>query len=89
LPFEDGEFDTIILDDVLADAGEPLAALRESRRLLKGGGRLLFLSSVNGTGLDRLKDSFASWAGQAGLRLAPPRPVPETNPGWLLGVATV
>ena len=89
LPFDDGEFDTIILDDVLADAGEPLAALREARRLLQDGGRMLFLSSINGAGIERLKESFASWAGQTGLRLAPPRSIPESNPGWLLGVATV
>ena len=40
------KFDTIILDDVLLDASEPLLALLEARRLLKPGGRLLILLSV-------------------------------------------
>ena len=89
LPFLDGEFDTIILDDVLAEAERPVAAVEEARRLLKQGGRLLFLASTNGAGVDRLKQDFASQAAQAGVRLAPPRPIPEKNPGWLLGVATL
>ena len=88
LPFDDGEFDTIILDDVLAGATEPTAAVEEAARLLKAGGRLLFLASVNGSGADNLKRDFATWAAQTGLRLAPPRPIPETDPGWLLGVVT-
>lgn len=88
LPFDDGEFDTIILDDVLADAAQPADAVTEARRLLRAGGRLLLLAAVNGTSPDRLKQDFASWAAATGLRLAPPRPIPETGPGWLLGVAT-
>jgi ArsR family transcriptional regulator len=88
LPFDDGEFDTIILDDVLADADKPTAAVEEAARLLKQGGRLLFLAAVNGSGTEGLKKDYASWAAQTGLRLAPPRIIPETNPGWLLGVAT-
>ena len=89
LPFADGEFDTIILDDVLAEAERPVAAVEEARRLLKQGGRLLFLASSSGAGVDRLKQDFASLAAQAGVRLAPPRTIPENNPGWLLGVATL
>lgn len=89
LPFADGEFDTIILDDVLAGAERPVAAVEEARRLLKQGGRLLLLASAGGAGVDRLKQDFASLAAQAGVRLAPPRPIPEINPGWLLGVATL
>jgi len=88
LPFDDGEFDTIILDDVLADADEPTAAVEEAARLLKEGGRLLFLAAVNGSGTEGLKRDFALWAAKTGLRLAPPRIIPETDPGWLLGVAT-
>ena len=88
LPFEDGEFDTVILDDVLAEADEPTAAVEEARRLMKDGGRLLMLAAVNGTGTEQLRQQFASLAAQTGLRLAPPRSIPETDPGWLLGVAT-
>ena len=34
LPFADGEFDTVILDDVLNDADKPAAVIAEARRLL-------------------------------------------------------
>ena len=88
LPFDDHEFDTIILDDVLAESDQPAAALEEARRLLKAGGRLLLLASVGEQGTGDLKDDFAAWAADAGMRLAPPRSIPETSPGWLLGVAT-
>lgn len=88
LPFDDHEFDTIILDDVLAESEQPSAALEEARRLLKDGGRLLLLASVGEQGAGDLKDDFAAWAADAGMRLAPPRSIPETGPGWLLGVAT-
>jgi ArsR family transcriptional regulator len=89
LPFGDGEFDTIILDDVLAGAERPAAAIEEARRLLKQGGRLLFLASASRRGVDRLRQDFASLAAETGVRLAPPRSIPDKDPGWLLGVATL
>ena len=88
LPFDDEAFDTVILDDVLADADEPAAALEEARRLLKSGGRLLMLASTDGHAAAQLKGDFADWAGATGMRLAPPRSIPEANPDWVLGVAT-
>lgn len=86
LPFEDGEFDTIILDDVLGDADEPLLAICEAKRILKGGGRLLLLAATNDN--DVLESRFAGWCQAAGLRLAPPRRIPSMDPRWLLAVAT-
>ncbi|MBT8094737.1 MAG: metalloregulator ArsR/SmtB family transcription factor [Gammaproteobacteria bacterium] len=88
LPFDDANFDTIILDDVLVDAERPASAVGEAKRLLKDGGRILFLASVDDGGADQLKNDYASWAANTGLRLAPPRSIPEAGPGWLLGVAT-
>ena len=88
LPFADAEFDTIILDDVLADAARPEDAIGEARRLLKPGGRILFLAATNTRSEARLRGDFAAWAADASLRLAPPRSIPENKPGWLLGVAT-
>jgi ArsR family transcriptional regulator len=89
LPFTDGEFDTVILDDVLNDAEKPAAVIGEASRLLKPGGRLLLLAAADAARVIDLKRSFASLAAEAGLRLAPPRPIPESNPDWLLGVATL
>lgn len=88
LPFEDREFDTVILDDTLGEADEPILAICEARRLLKPGGRLLLLASVDGTDPARLEAQFSDWCRAAGLRLAPPQRVPSSEPHWLLAVAT-
>lgn len=88
LPFADAEYDTIILDDVLAEAERPADAIGEARRLLRPGGRILFLAATNPRNEARLRNDFAAWAAAAALRLAPPRSIPENKPGWLLGVAT-
>jgi ArsR family transcriptional regulator len=88
LPFVDQEFDTVVLDDVLNGAEDPLAVVLEARRLLKPGGRLLFLSSVDADGVPAGRARFAAHARAAGLRLAPPRALPAGQPRWLLAVAT-
>jgi len=88
LPFDDREFDTIILDDVLGDADRPTDAIEEAQRLLKDGGRLLLLAAVDDRSATDTRESFADWAARTGLRLAPPRSIPDKKPGWMLGVAT-
>jgi SAM-dependent methyltransferase len=88
LPFQDGEFDTIILDGVLGEAERPIDVITESLRLLKAGGRMLLLSAIGERTAEQIKTDFAGWAAQAGLRLAQPRSIPDKKPGWLLGVAT-
>jgi SAM-dependent methyltransferase len=88
LPFENEEFDTIILDGVLGEADRPVAVITEALRLLKAGGRVLLLSATGERTAEQIKSDFADWAAQTGLRLAQPRSIPDKNPGWLLGVAT-
>ena len=88
LPFGDGEFNTIIIDDVLADASRPVQALEEARRLLRPGGRLFILESVLTRPVSEIQSSLAEWSKVAGLRLAPARLVPMKNPAWLVSVAT-
>ncbi len=85
LPFDDGEFDTVILDDVLGDADEPLLAVCEAKRLLRPGGRLLLLAAA---GSPDLEARLAGWCQAADLRLAQPRRIPSKTPRWLLAVAT-
>lgn len=46
LPFEDARFDTVVSTLVLCTVADPDQALRELRRVLKPGGRLLFLEHV-------------------------------------------
>ena len=89
LPFEDHEFDTVILDDVLIDAKNPAAAINEAKRLLDSDGRLLLLASVRNANVDELRKRFADWSVAANLRLAPARSVPNNDPEWLLAVATL
>jgi ArsR family transcriptional regulator len=88
LPFEDREFDTVILDDTLGTADEPILAICEARRLLKPNGSLILLAQVAGGESAPLEGLFASWCQAAGLRLAPPRRVPRNDPSWLMAVAT-
>ena len=88
LPFADGEFDTVILDDVLGAAARPMVALSEARRILKPGGRLFLLARIDRGDVASLERHFAEWCRVVDLRLAAPRRIPSTNPRWLLAVAT-
>jgi ubiquinone/menaquinone biosynthesis C-methylase UbiE len=58
LPFEDSSFDTVTLVYVLCTVPDPAAALREIARVLKPGGRLLFIEHVRSPepGLARWQD---------------------------------
>jgi ArsR family transcriptional regulator len=87
LPFDEAEFDTVILDDVLAGAERPIAALGECRRQLRPGGRLFLLQAVGERNVEELTRQLASWCANAELRLAPARLLPKTRPQWLLAVA--
>ena len=89
LPFADKEFNTIIIDDVLAGARDPVRALVEARRLLRPNGRLFILESVLTRSPAEIQARLAQWSSEAGLRLAPPRLAPVKNPAWLVSVATV
>lgn len=88
LPFEDREFDTVIIDDVLREADRPVNVLVEALRLIKPGGRLLLLTTCDTQVQDTIARDLASWCRDAGLRLSPPRAIPAKNPRWLLAVAT-
>lgn len=58
LPFEDSSVDTVAFTLVLCTVPDPAAALAESARVLKPGGRLLFLEHVRSAepGLARWQD---------------------------------
>ena len=88
LPFTGDEFDTIILDDVLAAAERPTAVIEEALRLLRPGGRILILASVVEQQAAETQRHLADWAASTGLRLAPPRRIPDRHPTWLLATAT-
>jgi ubiquinone/menaquinone biosynthesis C-methylase UbiE len=58
LPFEDDSFDTAVFTLVLCTVADPRAALNEAARVLKPGGRLLFVEHVRSEdpGLARWQD---------------------------------
>ena len=58
LPFEDGSFDTAVSTLVLCGVDDQPRALRELRRVLRPGGRLLFIEHVrsNDAKLARFQD---------------------------------
>jgi len=89
LPFADGEFDTVILDDVLGSADRPMVALAEARRILKPGGRLFLLARTDRGDITALERHFAEWCRVVDLRLASPRRIPSNNARWLLAIATL
>ena len=58
LPFEDDSFDTVVSTLVLCGVGDQPLALREMRRVLRPGGRLIFIEHVRSEdpGLARFQD---------------------------------
>jgi ubiquinone/menaquinone biosynthesis C-methylase UbiE len=50
LPFPDASFDTVVSTLVLCTVEDPAAALAEARRVLRPGGRLLFIEHVRADG---------------------------------------
>ena len=83
LPFKDRRFDTVVCTFTLCSVSNPRAALREARRVLRPGGRLLFCE--HGRAPDRrtarwqarLEPAWAAIAG--GCRLT--RDIAEDLPG--------
>ena len=54
LPFADGAFDTVTIDNVLSDAETPARALREAGRTLRPGGMMLVIETTPSTGSSTL-----------------------------------
>lgn len=88
LPFDDGEFDTVVVDEVLGGAERPAAALAEAVRVLRPQGRLLVVLGVGADDRDRAARQLKALAAAAGLRCGPLRAVPSRDPRWLVSVAT-
>ncbi len=46
LPFDDGGFDTVLISYVLHHANEPVRLLKEAKRVLKAGGRIIVFEDL-------------------------------------------
>lgn len=90
LPHEEARFDTVTLDRVLAGAERPLAVLREARRVLRAGGRLLVIEGFEAleacAGANPLA-TLRGWLESAGFSLARLRPFDLAAGHHLLALA--
>lgn len=66
LPYEDGSIDAVVLTAVLGEIPDPVAALREIRRVLKPGGRLV-VGELFGDPHFTTRAGLKRQAGEAGL----------------------
>lgn len=88
LDFADAAFDTVILDEVLVPSAEPGRVVAEASRVLAPGGRVLLIEPLQAEAAEDKARQIARLAAGAGLALGRPRPVPATEPAWLVSVAT-
>lgn len=88
LDFADAAFDTVILDEVLVPSTSPERVVAEASRVLAPGGRVLLIEPLQAEAAEDKARQIARLAAGAGLALGRPRPVPATEPAWLVSVAT-
>lgn len=88
LPFTNASFDTVTIDQVLAEADDPAAAIREAARILRTGGRLLLIEDASGEGAHRGEDAprLHQWLKSAGLRCDNTLSLPEDRAALVLCV---
>jgi ubiquinone/menaquinone biosynthesis C-methylase UbiE len=79
LPFEDDSFDTVVSTLVLCTVSDPVKALAEIDRVLRPGGKLLFLEHVRSDDprLARWQDRLAPLWRRCGHGCNPNRPTPD------------
>ena len=96
LPFGDGSFDTVTVDQVLYQAERPAEVVTEAARLLRPGGRLLVVdfARTGGKGLagdaamiGLVEDDLRDWLRRAGLACTAVRRLEGESLAVLLTVA--
>ncbi len=65
LPFADASFDRVVIASVLEFVPDPGRCLRECRRVLAAGGRLLLLTPRQLWWADRLWDALSGWSAES------------------------
>jgi ubiquinone/menaquinone biosynthesis C-methylase UbiE len=90
LPFEDNTFDTVVSTLVLCGVDDQPRALREIRRVLRPGGRFLFLEHVRSSDPSvAKKQDRMNWLNRAVVCCDCNRPTLETIEGANFGVASL
>jgi len=84
LPFADGSFETVTGSLLFCSVADPVRALKEVRRVLRPGGRLILVEHTRGTGLgawltDRLHPLWYGWNGVCHLNRETTRAVAEAG----------
>jgi ArsR family transcriptional regulator len=90
LPFEDGAFDTVTMDRVLAPATQPRAAVSEAVRMLRAGGRLLIVEdfeAIEARAPDNALAELRRWLAGAGLEAGRLRPCDLTEAHLIIALA--
>ncbi len=88
LPFDYGEFDTVVMDEVLYASDEPVFALTEASRTLSDNGRLIILEKFQTNQLGAAEKRLSDWVHQAGLTVTSTRPVHGEDAHWVIVIAT-
>ncbi len=86
MPFTNGSFDTITIDDVLNETASPAAAVAEAARILRPAGCLLLIEKIPSTnGVTDLENiGPRRWLRDAGLACSATVLVPEKHPAIVL-----
>lgn len=86
MPFTNGSFDTITIDDVLNETESPAAAVAEAARILRSSGCLLLIEKIPSTnGVTDLENiGPRRWLRDAGLACSATVLVPEKHPAIVL-----
>lgn len=87
LPFDDAGFDTVILDDVLGDADDPVAVIEEAARLLTPGGRLVVIGLTAASRRHDVVSELAGWCAGQDLMVGAPRRLAQDKDAWFLAIA--
>lgn len=88
LPFDHGEFDTVIMDEILYESDEPVFALTEAARTMSENGRLIILENFESDSLSEAGHRISDWVHQSDLSVTSTRTVNGVNTHWLITVAT-
>ena len=90
LPFEDGSFDTVTIDRVLAAAERPAAVLAEAARTLRRAGRLVVVEDfdqIEARAGDNPLAQLRRWLAGAGLRTGRLRPCDLAGGHFIVALA--